>query len=114
MGSGGHLCICVRTVGLGWQWVLSYTVGHIHGLGRFLSVLPCMCIFGALCDPNWRYYCKKPMVAWTAIFSHNVNMIPYVEAKAASSSSFLFLGCIPRLRSAEESAVRSLHTRHLF
>ena len=58
-----------------------YSFGDTHGLGRFLHVLSCMCILGVVCDPNWRSYSKKPMAAWTAIFSHRVNMIPYVESK---------------------------------
>ena len=81
MGSRGHVCICVRRARLGLQQVFSYSIGDIHGLGTFLCVLSCMCIFGTNCDPNWRYYTEKPMAAWTVIFSYNVYMIPYVESK---------------------------------
>ena len=59
--------------------VISYTAGDTQGLETFLCVFACMCIFGAVRDPNGRYYSKKTMASWTAIFSHDVCMIPCVE-----------------------------------
>ena len=80
-GGGGHVYICFGRARLGLQRVLNYPIGVSHGLGTFLCVFACMCILGAVCGPDWRYYSEKHMAAWTLIFSHIVYIPPCMEPK---------------------------------
>ena len=66
---------------VGFAKLFNHSIGVTQRLGTFLCAFGRMCKCGAVRDPNWRYYSKKPMASWMVIFSHNVSMTLCVKSQ---------------------------------